>query len=338
MVSLPVTSTWPRLHLPGIAAAALAVAFALVVSRFLPALSPAIIAVTAGAALANLGWLHERLRPGLQFVAKKVLRAAIVLLGLQIALPQVVTLGRQTLLVVVVATGATFVITPLIGRRLGLSEGSSLLIATGVSICGAAAIAAMHETADSDDDDVANALSVITLYGTAAIVAVPLLAAWLGLSGQQLGVWTGASVHEVAQVAAIGAASGAAVLTVAVTVKLARVVLLAPIVAITSFRLRRRAGADPIGEPAQGRRPPILPLFVAGFLIMVAVRSVGWVPETVTGVVPQVTSLLLAAALFGLGTGIDLRKLVKGGRAVLLGGIATVLVGGISLAGVMLLG
>ncbi|WP_327091334.1 putative sulfate exporter family transporter [Nonomuraea sp. NBC_01738] len=332
MVSLPVTGSWPRLHLPGILVASIAVAFALVVSRFVPAVSPAIIAVTAGATLANLGWLSDRLRPGLTFVSKKVLRAAIVLLGLQIAVPQVLSLGRQTLLIVVVATGVTFAVTPLIGRRLGLPEGASLLIATGVSICGAAAIAAMNETGGSDDDDVAGALSVVTLYGTAAIVIIPLLASWLGLSGQQLGVWTGASVHEVAQVAAIGAASGAAVLTVAVTVKLARVVLLAPLVAITSFRKRS-------GRPitATAKRPPILPLFVVGFLVMVAVRSLGLVPEAVTGAVPIVTNLLLAAALFGLGTGIDVRKLMKGGKTLLLGAVATLLVGGISLAGVALL-
>ncbi|MFI6322619.1 YeiH family protein [Nonomuraea sp. NPDC050556] len=330
MVSLPVTRTWPRVNLPGIAAAAVAVAFALVVSRYVPALSPAVIAVIAGAALSNLGLLHDRLRPGLQFVAKKVLRAAIVLLGLQIALPEVLTLGRQTLLIVVVATGVTFAVTPMIGRRLGLSEGTSLLVATGVSICGAAAIAAMHETADSDDDDAASALSVVVLYGSIAIGVVPLLAAWLGLTPQQLGVWTGASVHEVAQVAAIGAASGAAVLTIAVTVKLARVVLLAPLVAVTSFRQRRTPDASV-------KSPPIMPLFVVGFLAMVAIRSLGFIPAPVTSAVPQVTALLLAAALFGLGAGIDLRRLMKGGRTLLLGAIATTIIAAVSLAGVLFL-
>lgn len=330
MVSVPITRTWPRLNLPGIAVAAVAVVFAVVVSRYLPALSPAVVAVVAGATLSNLGWLSDRLRPGLQFVAKKVLRAAIVLLGLQIALPEVLMLGRQTLAIVVVATGVTFAVTPLIGRRLGLSEGTSLLVATGVSICGAAAIAAMHESSDSDDDDAASALSVIVLYGSLAIVVVPLLAAWLGLSPQQLGVWTGASVHEVAQVAAIGAASGAAVLTVAVMVKLARVVLLAPLVAVTTFRQRRTPDASV-------KTPPIMPLFVVGFLAMVVVRSLGVVPEQVTSAVPLVTSLLLAAALFGLGAGIDVRKLMRGGRTLLLGAIATAIIGGISLAGVALL-
>ncbi|MER6948633.1 putative sulfate exporter family transporter [Nonomuraea sp. NPDC000554] len=353
--------------LPGIAACALAVALSLVVNRFVPGLSPATAAVALGAALATAGAIRAPLRPGLQFVARRVLRAAIVLLGLQIAVPQVLALGWQALAVVAAATGLTFVLTPLAGRRLGLSPGTSLLVGTGVSICGAAAIAAMHESADSTDDDAANALSVVVLYGSAAIVVLPLLASWLGLSHDQLGVWAGAAVHEVAQVAAIGAASG--VLATAVTVKLGRVVLLAPIVAITTS-LRRPHGtptsapadsrapvavpagttapaspngavAPPAGAPVaggNGKRPPIVPLFVAGFLAMVAVRSTGLLPSVVTDNVPAVTNALMAAALFALGTGIDLRKLLKGGRVMLLGGIATGLIGAISLAGVSLLG
>ncbi|MFI7151861.1 YeiH family protein [Nonomuraea sp. NPDC050022] len=316
-------------RLPGIGAAALAVVFALVVNRFVPVLSPAAIAVVSGAALANLVGVGERLKPGLRFVAKRVLRIAIVLLGLQIAVPQVLALGWRTVAVVVMATGVTFTLTPLIGRRLGLTPGASLLVATGVSICGAAAIAAMRESTDgSSDEDAAGALSVVVLYGTAAIAVMPLAASWLGLSATQLGVWAGAAVHEVAQVAAIGAASG--VLATAVTVKLGRVILLAPIVALTSYRNR-------VDSPGRLKRPPVIPLFVAGFLAMVALRSSGLVPAAVTTMVPQVTNVLMAAALFGLGTGIDARALIKDGRALLLGAIATGMIGTISLAGVMLL-
>ncbi|MEO3892544.1 putative sulfate exporter family transporter [Nonomuraea sp. B5E05] len=312
-------ATWP-----GVALAALAVVFALAANRFLPALSPAVIAVASGAALANVAGVGERLKPGLAFVSRRVLRVAVALLGLQIALPQVLALGWQTLAVVVVATGATFAVTPWIGRGLGLTPGASLLVATGVSICGAAAIAAMHESTDtSDDDDAAGALGVVVLYGTAAIVAIPLLASLMDLSPAQLAVWTGAAVHEVAQVAAIGAASG--VLATAVTVKLGRVLLLAPMVALFSGRTRDT-----------GPRPPVVPLFVVAFLVMVALRSTGQVPAAVTDLIPQITGVLMAAALFGLGTGIDLRKLVKGGRVILLGGIATAVIAAVSLAGVAL--
>ncbi|MEV0612995.1 putative sulfate exporter family transporter [Nonomuraea sp. NPDC050404] len=314
---------------PGVVTAGVAAALAMFVNRHVPALSPAVVAVVAGAAMANLVPVGDRLRPGLAFVSRRVLRVAVALLGLQIAVPQVLTLGWQTLAVVLVATGITFAVTPPIGRRLGLSAGTSLLIATGVSICGAAAIAAMRESTDLPDDEeaAASALSVVVLYGTAAIGLLPLLASLLGLTQAQLGVWTGAAVHEVAQVAAIGAASGT--LAAAVTVKLARVILLAPIVALTSYRRR-----SPF---VRASRPPIVPLFVVVFLAMVAVRGTGLVPVAVTEAAPGVTNVLMAAALFGLGTGIDVRKLLRGGRAALLGGIATAIIMATSLAGVALL-
>jgi uncharacterized integral membrane protein (TIGR00698 family) len=309
--------------LPGLSAAAMAVVLALAVHAVLPVLSPAVVAVAAGAALAASGGVGERLLPGLRLVSTRVLRVAIVLLGLRISVPEVLAMGWRTVAIVLVATGVTFVVTPLVGRRLGLSPGTGLLVATGVSICGAAAIAAMRDGAGGDDEDAASALGVVVLYGSAAIVAVPLLAAWLGLSPAQLAVWTGAAVHEVAQVAAIGAASG--VLAAAVTVKLGRVILLAPVVALSA---RARPG---------GGRPPVVPLFVAGFLAMVALRGTGLVPGSVTAAVPPITDVLMAAALFGLGTGIDLRRLLSGGRALLLGGIATGLIGGIALVGAVLL-
>jgi uncharacterized integral membrane protein (TIGR00698 family) len=374
VISLP---AWLRLHLPGLVVASAAVGLSLAASRLAPAFSPAVVAVALGVAAANLGRLPERVRPGLRFVARRVLRTAVVLLGLQIALPDVLALGAPTLLIVVLGTGITFALTPVIGRRLGVPDGSSLLIATGVSICGASAIAAMHDCTESDDDDVAGAVGVVTLYGTAAIALLPLAAGWLGLSERQLGVWAGASVHEVAQVAAIGAVSGTAVLGAAVAVKLARVVLLAPMVALTTARLRTRcasteaeaaraaesakeplhagrraqgpsADLGPVGagrqirtsglpaDPTAGTRgrAPLVPLFVVGFVVMVGVRSLGWVPEGVTAVAPTVTSLLLAAAMFGLGAGIDARRLLKGGRAVALGGLSTALLAAITLAGV----
>lgn len=344
--------------LPGLAATALAVALSLAVNRLVPALSPAVVAVAAGALLANLGGAGPRLRPGLAFAARRVLRAAIVLLGLQIAVPQVLALGWPTVAVVVTATGVTFALTPLIGRRLGLPPGTSLLVATGVSVCGAAAIAAMHDATRAPgpggrpvttDDDAAAALGVVVLYGSAAIVAVPLAASWLGLSPAQLGVWAGAAVHEVAQVAAIGSASG--VLATAITVKLGRVLLLAPLVALTTTTPASTVATPaapptaPVAAPApappaagpDGRRPPVMPLFVAGFLGAVALRSLGLVPRPVTAVLPDVTTVLMAAALFALGTGIDARKLVRGGRVLLLGGVATGLLAAVSLAGVALL-
>ncbi|GAA3089447.1 membrane protein [Streptosporangium carneum] len=321
---------------PGLALTAAAVAVSLWASRALPGVSAAVVAVVLGIALTNLGGLRPAFRAGLRFVSRRLLRLAIVMLGLQIALPEVLALGWRALALIAASTSCAFLATRWLGPRIGVSPRRSLLIATGVSICGAAAVAAMHEVADSDDEDVASAVGVVVLYGSAALVLLPSLARLLGLTPHQLGMWAGASVHEVAQVAAVGAAAGAGVLASAVVVKLARVVLLAPIVALTSVALRRTA--DSRGGAGTGRRPPLVPLFVLGFLATVTVRSLGMVPAGVTGVLPQVTGLSLAAALFGLGTGVNLRELVRGGRSLVLGGVSTAVIGAISLIGVVTIG
>ncbi|GAA4230288.1 putative integral membrane protein (TIGR00698 family) [Streptosporangium album] len=333
--------------LPGLAVVAVAVGLSMSLSRVVPGVSTAVAAVACGVALTNLGGLHRSFRPGLRFASRRLLRLAIVLLGLGIALPEVLALGWRALMVIAAATGGTFLATRWLGGRMGIDPRRSLLIATGVSVCGAAAVAAMHEVADSDDDDVASAVSVVVLYGSAAIAVLPPLARLLGLTEHQFGMWAGASVHEVAQVAAIGATAGAGVLASAVVVKLARVVLLAPIVGATSLALRRTApagarrtpeGSGDLPAVGTGRRPPVMPLFVVGFIAMVIVRSAGVVPSGIARMLPEVTGVLLAAALFGLGTNVDLRELVRGGRSLLLGGVATAIIGAISLLGVLVIG
>ncbi|WP_283136976.1 YeiH family protein [Rhizohabitans arisaemae] len=326
------TTTLPD-ALPGIGAAAAAVAIAYAVNAVLPRVSPLLVTVVLGAALVNLGGLHPTLRPGIRLVTRRLLRLGIVLLGLQLALPQILGLGVSVLAVVVVATTATFLATRWLGPRIGVSPARSLLIAGGVSICGAAAIAAMEEVSEGDGDDVAAAIAVITVYGTLAILLLPMLQAPLGLDDPVFGAWVGASVHEVAQVAAAGAAAGPAALAVAVVVKLGRVVLLAPMVAGTAFARRRRSR----GDAAKGR-PPVVPLFVAGFLAMVALGATGWVPEAAVSASSQTATLLLAAALFGLGTGVRVTELVRSGRALILGAVATALISAISLIGLTLAG
>ncbi|HEX5740589.1 MAG TPA: putative sulfate exporter family transporter, partial [Pilimelia sp.] len=202
-------------------------------------------------------------------------------------------------------------------------------------ICGASAIAAMEDNAEADGDDVAASIAMVTLCGAFAMTAIPLLQAPLGLSDAQLGAWAGAAVHEVGQVVAAASPAGAAAVGVAVVVKLTRVLLLAPLVAGVS--LARRRG---LRQTRGGRAtPPLVPLFVLGFLACVALRSTGWVPAPVLAAIAWVQTGTLAAALFGLGTSVHLPSLARtGGPVLVLGVVSTAVIGAVSLAGVLVLG
>ncbi|MCK2242263.1 MULTISPECIES: YeiH family protein [unclassified Crossiella] len=308
---------------PGLAVVAIGVAIALAVAAVAPAVSALTVAVVLGIAVGNLGFLPERCGPGLAWAAKRLVRAGVVLLGLQLAVTDVLDLGGGMLVVVLATVSGTFLGTRLLGRWLGLPAGLSTLVATGFSICGAAAVAAMEGVVPRRDRDVATAVALVTLFGSVWMLALPLVAELLGLSARATGGWAGASVHEVAQVLVGAAPAGAAAVSVAVVVKLSRVVLLAPLVAIVGRR--------------QGRWLP--PVFVLGFVAMILVRSSGILPVPVLDVAKLAATVLMAGALFALGSTVRLKELLATGpRALVLGAGSTALVAGISLAGLALVG
>ena len=261
------------------------------------------------------------------------MRVGIVLLGFSVSFASITALGLPLIAVVAVSLVATLVVTTWLGRRMGLSAPRALLIGTGFSICGASAIAGMEETARADEEDVTVAIAMVTLFGTLALIALPLLAGPLGLTDTQFGMWVGASVHEVGQVVAAASPAGAAVVAIAVVVKLTRVVMLAPVVAAVSVLQRWRSPA-----PAeQGRRAPLVPLFVLGFLACVALRSTGLLPAVALDTIGTVQVWALGAALFGMGCSVKIASLFKGSGAVMVvSAVSTLFISAISLGGILL--
>lgn len=318
---------------PGLAVCALAALVAVLVNLWNPVLSALLIAIVLGMLVGNLAPMPAQMDPGVKFASKRLLRVGVVLLGLQVSLGDIAGLGWGMVGVVLAVVGLTFALTLVIGRLLRLSLPATLLIASGFSICGAAAVAACDGVIDAEDEEVASALAQVVLFGTLMIAVIPLLSGLLGLSEHQAGLWAGASIHEVAQVVAAAGIIGPAALAVAVIVKLARVVLLAPVMAILSTWQRRRQDAS----GAAGTKPPIVPLFVVGFLIAVVVASLNIVPAQVLSGIKVLQTFLLSAAMFGLGTGVNFRKLLgMGGRPIVLGASATGIVTLLGLGGVLL--
>jgi len=317
---------------PGLAVVAAATALAYALTWLAPGLNASTAAVLLGAALANTGLHRPALRPGTHVAGHRLLRIAIVLLGLQLSVPTLARLGFGGLAVVLVTIAVTFSGTQLLGRWLGVSVARSLLIATGFSICGASAIAAMEPVAGGDQEDTATAVALVTLCGSLAIAVLPLLRVPLHLAPASFGSWVGASVHDVGQtVATANRVPGA--LSAAVVVKLTRVVFLAPLVAFVS--LRRHCAAT----TASDHRTPPVPPFVLGFLLSVAAASTGLLPDQLTSDAKTIQEVLLTAALVGLGTGIRFRTLVSTGRnALVLGLTSWVLVAGTAYLAIRFLG
>jgi uncharacterized integral membrane protein (TIGR00698 family) len=342
LVSRPVTEVRLRAvvadgrrTVPGLAAAAGATVVAFIAAAFITGANAGSVAVALGAIVVNIGGVRPSLQPGLALVTRSGLRIAVVLLGLQLSIGDVGRLGGAGLLVVAGTVSVTFAGTQLLGRALGVRRPLGLLVATGFSICGASAVAGMQPVADGEKDDTVVAVALVTLCGSLAIVVLPFLRVPLGLDYASFGSWVGASVHDVGQTVATANRVGHGALEPAVVVKLTRVVLLAPLVA--GVAIARRRGLRTAS--AAGRLPPVVPLFVIGFVVAVGVRSSGWVPAPVLSVADGSQQILLTAALFGLGTGISWPVLRRaGGRPLVLGGLAWLLVAGVSYAAVRLTG
>lgn len=320
--------------LPGLLVTAVGVVISLAAHKVVGEIGVLTWSVIFGALAANLGLLPAVTKPGLRLAMKKFLRVGVVLLGFSLSLVSISSLGLPVITLVVLTLFSTLLATCWLGLRMGLGRPRSLLIATGFAICGASAIAAMEENAEADEDDVAVAIAMVTICGTVAMIAVPLLQGPLGLTDTQLGIWAGASVHEVGQVVAAAGPAGATAVAVAIVVKLTRVLLLAPVVAGVSVLRRRRSVGNL--ESGMTKRPPLIPVFVLAFLACVLVRSTGVVPTAALDVIGLLQTLALSAALFGLGTGVHLASLVRsGGTALILGTLSTLVVACVSLAGVL---
>lgn len=319
----------------------------MVLSTVQTLLGALVLALILGIVLGNSGLYTAALRPGISGGTKRLLRAGVVLLGLQLALPDILALGAQVILLIVASVAVSFTATLWIGRRFGLSRAGALLMAAGFSICGASAIAGMQGIVDADDDEVASAVAMVTLYGSLMILALPLLNLLVGLGAGDFGIWSGLAVHEVAQVVAVASTAGTTALAAATVVKLGRVLMLAPVAAVASIGERRHAALSLRDAPPHAtqhgvqdvrRTTPLVPLFVLGFLAAVILRSSGVLPEVVLDIGRTLTTILLAAGMFGLGAGIDIRRLLHtGGRFAAVGAVSTALLAGMSLLGVLAL-
>jgi uncharacterized integral membrane protein (TIGR00698 family) len=305
--------------LPGLLLAG-AIAAAALVTRHIPGMatfSPMILAIVIGMAFHNILGTPSFAKPGIAFSLRRLLRFAVILLGFQLTLTVIAEVGARGLLIVAITVITTFTFTVWMGRNLGIDRRLSQLIAAGTSI-GASAILATNTVTDAPDEDVAYAIACITLFGSIAMFAYPLLQGLLRLDSQAYGLWSGASIHEVAQVVAASFQVSKRAGEVGMIVKLARVMLLAPMVFALSIKARLSANSAPTKKAA-----PPLPWFVLGFIAVVGLNSVVAIPPDAKKLIVTLTTFLLSVALAALGLETDISKFyAKGPRPAILGAVA----------------
>ncbi|WP_297887018.1 YeiH family protein [Sulfurihydrogenibium sp.] len=274
--------------------------------------SPLIIAIIIGMVIGNTIKLPEVLKPGINFSLKKILRFAIIFLGFRLTFQNIIDVGLEGLVVDAFMLISTFVLTVFISQRFfGLDTSMSYMIASGSSICGASAVLATSPIVKGQMHQAAMAVATVTIFGTIAMFLYPAVyksGLLPGLDDSTYGIYTGATVHEVAQVVAAGFAVSDQAGNTATIAKLTRVVMLAPLLLFLSFYFAKKHATHGVNI----REIPI-PWFVFGFIAMVGVNSLSVFPKQTVNMINQADTFLLTVSMAALGIETSLEKMKKAG-------------------------
>ena len=286
------------------------------ISHLLPSLSPLFLSLLSGLIIGNLVSSQSSIDQGAPLISKYGMRIGIALLGFQISFSNLRSVGWKGFLAILTVVLVTFTVTRWLGPRVGLTPGLSLLLASGFSICGASAIAAVGAARKSDKDEISYAVGLVTVLGTLSIFVIPPVTRLLSLSNLTAGSWIGAAVHDIGQVIATASLVGGSTIKFAVITKLSRVVLLAPLLIFLSISGTKSAGED---QSVKVRK--LLPPFIMAFIGCVILNNFITLTSHEIGVLNNLSKFLLAFGLFSMAIKVRFAALRKIGGAPLAFGI-----------------
>jgi uncharacterized integral membrane protein (TIGR00698 family) len=292
-----------------------------------------VLAILIGVAVRSAVSLSAIFDPGIRFAAKTLLELGVVLLGASLSVAALRAAGLPLVAGIAALVALSLVFSFTLGRLFGLSASLATLVACGNSICGNSAIAAAAPVIGARPDDIAASIAFTALLGVGAVLVLPLLHLLFGLSGVQYGVFAGLTAYAVPQVLAATASAGTVSIQVGTLVKLIRVMMLGPVLFALGLIHGRGNGAGRI----QLRH--IFPWFIVGFVLMVALRSLGAIPEPALPWISDFSRLLTVAAMAALGLSVDIRSVAHaGGRVLWVASLSLVALAVMSLGLIALLG
>ena len=323
---------WLQQSAPGLTLVAGATTVALWINAVTD-LSAGAVALGFGLCFGNISLGSGRAQVGLTFSSRRLLRVGVVLLGFRLSISEL----RQSMNWLDALTVVTLVSLTLWGvgrvcKAFGLSPDFGRLLGVGYAVCGVSAIAAVKPLTKAEEEEVAYAVGVVTLFGTLSMACYPVIGAIANLAPETFGWWAGSAIHDVAQVVATATMRGDEALETAVVIKLGRVALLGPILVFVSMKTRGRVDSE------RSAAVKAIPLFVVGFMLAVVARSFEILPIGTLELLDDMRKIFLTAAMVGVGALVKLRSLVSMGRGPLNAGfISWLLLAGIAfvVSGVM---
>jgi len=263
------------------------------------------------------------IKPALKFTSKRILKAAIVLLGASLSVSTIMSVGRMTFFVMIFTFAMCFGAGYFIRKLFGLNWKLSNLISAGTGICGGSAVAAIAPVIDADDKDIAFAMSSTFLFDMVMIALYPLMGKALGMSDIAYGIWAGTSVNDTASVVASGYAFSEAAGDFATMVKLTRTIAIIPTVLVFAW-IGTRVKQKELKASGEGKKVnlmKIIPWFIGGFLLLAIINSAGLIPANVSAIMKGTSKFLMVTALAAIGLNTSLLDFRKAGLKPMFYGI-----------------
>lgn len=277
--------------------------------------SPMIIGIILGMLYANSlrNHLPETWVPGIQFCSKKILRLGIILYGFRLTFQDVVNVGLAGILIDAIIVAVTIIGGVYVGKLLKMDEEIALLTSIGSGICGAAAVLGAESTIQTKPYKTAVAVATVVIFGTISMFIYPIAyrAGILDLTPDEMGIYAGSTLHEVAHAVGAGNAMGTEISNVSIIVKMIRVMLLVPVLLILGWWVaaNARKGA---ADGAKGGKVAI-PWFAVGFLVVIGFNSLDLLPAAVVDAINYIDTFLLTMAMVALGAETSIDKFKKAG-------------------------
>lgn len=306
-----------KMILPGLFFSLMIAAAAYQLGVRLPVIGGAVFSISIGILFASLWKRPVYLNAGVAFTSKYILQLAVILLGFEMSISRVITVGKQSLRVIVITLSASFLTAFIVGRWLNINRTPKVLIGVGTAICGGSAIAAVSSAIDADDQDISYAISTIFLFNVIAVFIFPALGHLLGLSDMGFGMWAGTAINDTSSVVAASYAFSNAAGNYATIVKLTRSLMIIPVTIILAVVYARSHHHKNLFSFMR-----VFPWFVVGFLVAAILRSLEIVPISLADSLVWAGKFLIITAMAAIGLNTNLKNFIQTApKALLLGGI-----------------
>lgn len=296
-----------------------------------PIIGGAVIAILAGMILTIFIKNKTPFESGVKFTSKKILQWAVILLGFGLNLRVILETGKQSLPIILSTITVSLVIAFVLHKLMHIPGKISTLVGVGSSICGGSAIAATAPVIDADDEEVAQAISVIFFFNVLAALVFPTLGKLIGfstVSGDAFGIFAGTAVNDTSSVTAAASTwdnmwnLGSATLDTAVTVKLTRTLAIIPITLVLAF-LRTRSEKSSGAEGKKVSLKQIFPMFILYFIAASVITTIAVSCDVDAGIfspIKELSKFFIVLAMSAIGLNTDIIKLIKtGGKPIVMG-------------------